>query len=150
MAFDVAVKRIYEPPDVDDGQRVLVDRIWPRGVARKDAALTLWLKDIAPGNELRRWFGHEPARWAEFQKRYRAELDGNDEAVAQLRALLGKGRVTLLYGARDEAHNNAVALAEYILRHPRACPRIHAIASVVTAWILWSAPHRFAPCFAIG
>jgi uncharacterized protein YeaO (DUF488 family) len=120
MAFDVAVKRIYEPPDVDDGQRVLVDRIWPRGVSKKDAALTLWLKDIAPGDELRRWFGHEPARWAEFQKRYRAELDGNDEAVAQLRALLGKGRVTLLYGAHDEAHNNAVALAEYILRHPRA------------------------------
>ncbi|MBZ9771889.1 DUF488 domain-containing protein [Mesorhizobium sp. CO1-1-8] len=114
MTFDLAVKRIYEPPASDDGQRVLVDRIWPRGVSKEGAALTLWLKDIAPSDELRKWFGHEPARWAEFQKRYRVELDGNGEAVAELRALLGKGRVTLLYGAHDEAHNNAVALAGYL------------------------------------
>jgi uncharacterized protein YeaO (DUF488 family) len=114
MAFDIAVKRIYETPAAADGQRVLVDRIWPRGVRKQDAALTLWLKDIAPSDELRRWFGHEPVRWAEFQKRFRAELDGNGEAVEQLRALLGKGRVTLLYGAHDEAHNNAVALAAYL------------------------------------
>src|SRR6266581_2968915 len=113
MTFDIAVKRIYEPPAPSDGQRVLVDRIWPRGVSKQDAALTLWLKDIAPSDELRKWFGHEPARWAEFQKRFRAELDGNGEPVGQLRALLGKGRVTLLYGAHDEAHNNAVALAAY-------------------------------------
>lgn len=110
MAFDLVVKRIYEQPAPDDGQRVLVDRIWPRGVSKEDAALTLWLKEIAPSDELRKWFGHEPERWAEFQKRYRAELDENGEAVAQLRALLGKGRVTLLYGAHDEVHNNAVAL----------------------------------------
>ena len=114
MTFDLAVKRIYEPPSPDDGQRVLVDRIWPRGVSKKDAALALWLRDIAPSDELRKWFGHEPARWAEFQKRYRVELDGNGGAVTQLRALLGEGRVTLLYGAHDEAHNNAVALAEYM------------------------------------
>jgi uncharacterized protein YeaO (DUF488 family) len=114
VAFDIAVKRIYAPPEAADGQRVLVDRIWPRGVRKQDAAVTLWLKDIAPSDGLRKWFGHEPARWAEFQQRFRAELDGNDKAVAQLRALLGEGRVTLLYGAHDEAHNNAVALAAYL------------------------------------
>ncbi|TPI54991.1 DUF488 domain-containing protein [Mesorhizobium sp. B3-1-3] len=114
MAFDIAVKRVYEPPAKADGQRVLVDRIWPRGVSKKDAELTLWLKDIAPSDALRKWFGHEPERWAEFQKRYRAELDANGDAVAELRALLGRGKVTLLYGAHDEAHNNAVALAGYL------------------------------------
>ncbi|MBZ9964894.1 DUF488 domain-containing protein [Mesorhizobium sp. BR1-1-2] len=114
MAFEIVVKRVYEAPEKADGQRVLVDRIWPRGVAKKDAALALWLKEIAPSDELRKWFGHEPERWAEFQKRYRAELDGNGEAVAQLRALLRDGKVTLLYGAHDEAHNNAVALMGYL------------------------------------
>ena len=114
MGFDLTVKRIYEPPAPDDGQRVLVDRIWPRGVRKEDAALTLWLREIAPSNELRKWFGHEPARWVEFRKRYAVELDGNGEAVAQLRGLLGKGKVTLLYGAHDEVHNNAVALAGYL------------------------------------
>ncbi|AZO09286.1 MULTISPECIES: DUF488 domain-containing protein [unclassified Mesorhizobium] len=114
MAFDIAVKRIYEAPDKADGQRVLVDRIWPRGVAKKDAALALWLKEVAPSDALRKWFGHDPERWAEFQKRYRVELDRNEEAVAELRGLLRNGKVTLLYGAHDEAHNNAVALAEYL------------------------------------
>ncbi|TPI38690.1 DUF488 domain-containing protein [Mesorhizobium sp. B3-1-9] len=118
MAFDIAVKRVYEPPAKADGQRVLVDRIWPRGVSKKDAELTLWLKDIAPSDALRKWFGHEPERWAEFQKRYRAELDANGDAVAELRALLGRGKVTLLYGAHDEAHNNAVALAGYFEAQP--------------------------------
>ncbi|MER8843694.1 MULTISPECIES: DUF488 domain-containing protein [Mesorhizobium] len=117
MAFDIAVKRVYETPGQADGQRVLVDRIWPRGVAKKDAALTLWLKEIAPSDALRKWFGHEPARWAEFQKRYRGELDANEKTVAQLRAMLGHGKVTLLYGAHDEAHNNAVALAGYLRAH---------------------------------
>jgi uncharacterized protein YeaO (DUF488 family) len=119
MTSDLAVKRVYEPPAPDDGQRVLVDRIWPRGVSKQDAALALWLKEIAPSDELRKWFGHEPARWAEFRKRYGAELDQNEEAVGELRALLRHGKVTLLYGAHDEAHNNAVALAEYLLRHRR-------------------------------
>ncbi|TPK91867.1 DUF488 domain-containing protein [Mesorhizobium sp. B2-4-17] len=114
MAFDIKLKRVYETPEPGDGQRVLVDRIWPRGVSKQDAALTLWLKDIAPSDELRTWFGHEPARWEEFQRRYRAELDSNDDAVTVLRTLLDKGRVTLLYGAHDEAHNNAVALAGYL------------------------------------
>ncbi|RRI05521.1 DUF488 domain-containing protein [Mesorhizobium tamadayense] len=116
MAFDLAVKRIYEAPEKTDGQRVLVDRIWPRGVAKKDAELALWLKEIAPSEELRKWFGHDPGRWLEFQKRYRAELEHNEEAVAQLRGLLREGKVTLLYGAHDEAHNNAVALAGYLRR----------------------------------
>ncbi len=114
MAFDIAVKRVYEPPAKADGQRVLVDRLWPRGVSKKDAELTLWLKEIAPTDDLRKWFGHEPERWVEFRKRYWAELDGNTEAVAQLRGVLGEGKVTLLYGAHDEAHNNAVALAAYL------------------------------------
>ncbi|QND59191.1 DUF488 domain-containing protein [Mesorhizobium huakuii] len=114
MAFDIAVKRVYAPPAAEDGQRVLVDRIWPRGVSKEHAALALWLKEIAPSDELRKWFGHEPKRWAEFQKRYGAELDGNEEAVTQLRGLLGHGKVTLLYGAHDEVHNNAVALAGYL------------------------------------
>ncbi|MDX8499176.1 DUF488 domain-containing protein [Mesorhizobium sp. VK4C] len=117
MAFDIAVKRVYEAPAKADGQRVLIDRIWPRGVAKKDAALTLWLKEIAPSDELRKWFGHDPERWAEFQKRYRVELDRNEEAVAQLRNVLREGKVTLLYGAHDEAHNNAVALAGYLRAH---------------------------------
>jgi len=114
MAFDIEVKRIYEAPDKADGQRVLVDRIWPRGVRKEDAALTLWLKEIAPSDELRKWFGHEPERWAEFQKRYSAELERNGAAVGQLRGLLGLGKVTLLYGAHDETHNNAMALMGYL------------------------------------
>jgi uncharacterized protein YeaO (DUF488 family) len=114
MTFEVAVKRVYETPAKADGQRVLVDRLWPRGVSKKDAELTLWLKEIAPSDELRKWFGHEPERWPEFQKRYRAELDANGDAVAELRDLLREGKVTLLYGAHDEAHNNAVALAGYL------------------------------------
>jgi len=117
MAFDIAVKRVYEPPAKADGQRVLVDRLWPRGVSKKNAELAVWLKEIAPSDALRKWFGHEPERWAEFQKRYRAELDANSEAVAELRSLLREGKVTLLYGAHDEAHNNAVALADYLQAH---------------------------------
>ncbi|MCV3210695.1 DUF488 domain-containing protein [Mesorhizobium sp. YC-39] len=122
MTFDIAVKRIYAAPEKADGQRVLVDRIWPRGVSKEHAALTLWLKDVAPSDELRKWFGHKPEHWAEFQRRYRAELGENGGALAELRTLLRDGKVTLLYGAHDEAHNNAVALAEYLLRHPRVKP----------------------------
>ena len=116
MAFGIAVKRVYAAPEKADGHRVLVDRVWPRGVSKEHAALGLWLKEVAPSAELRKWFGHKPERWAEFQKRYRAELDGNGEAVARLRGLLHHGKVTLLYSAHDEAHNNAVALAAYLRR----------------------------------
>lgn len=114
MKGSLRIKRIYEPAAGSDGQRVLVDRIWPRGVSREKAALELWLKDIAPSTELRKWFGHDPARFAEFRDRYREELDANREAVGQLCDLLGKGDVTLLYGAHDEEDNQAVVLAAYL------------------------------------
>lgn len=111
---DVAIKRVYEPPAETDGQRVLVDRLWPRGIAKEKADLSLWLKEIAPSTELRKWFDHDPAKWTEFQKRFRAELNDNGEAVAELRDLVAKSKVTLLYSAHDEAHNNAVVLAAYL------------------------------------
>lgn len=114
MAKDIAVKRVYEPTERSDGQRVLVDRLWPRGVSKAEAKLDLWLKDIAPSDELRKWFGHDPERWEEFQTRYREELKDKGEAVGELNDLLAKGKVTLLYGAHDEEHNNAVALAAWL------------------------------------
>lgn len=113
---EVKVKRIYEAPDPSDGTRVLVDRLWARGLTKEKAALDLWLKDIAPSTELRKWFSHDPAKWEEFQKRYRAELETNDAAVARLREELRKGPVTLLYGARDQEHNEALVLRDYLVR----------------------------------
>jgi len=110
--IDIRTKRIYDPPDVADGARVLVDRLWPRGIRKETAALTLWLKDIAPSPELRQWFGHDPARWAEFARRYRSELAANPAALARLGELARTGRVTLLYGARDAAHNHALVVAD--------------------------------------
>jgi uncharacterized protein YeaO (DUF488 family) len=114
MALDVAVKRVYEAAEQADGRRVLVDRLWPRGVSKDEARLDLWLKDIAPSDDLRKWFGHDPDRWEEFRKRYRAELEDKGDAVGELKGLLAKGMVTLLYGAHDETHNNAVALAAWL------------------------------------
>ena len=114
MKEAIAIKRIYEPPSKDDGCRVLVDRLWPRGVSREEAALDLWLKEIAPTPELRKWFGHDPARFKAFRDRYWKELDENGDAVAELRGLIRKGKVSLLYGARDELHNQARVLADYI------------------------------------
>lgn len=111
---NLRIKRIYEPAAKSDGARILVDRVWPRGITKEDAALTLWLKEIAPSTALRKWFGHDPARWADFQRRYRTELDANSEAVERLDACLRSGTVTLLYGARDTEHNQAVALATYL------------------------------------
>jgi uncharacterized protein YeaO (DUF488 family) len=114
MGLDVAVKRVYDPSEQADGQRVLVDRLWPRGLSRERAELTLWLKDIAPSDELRHWFDHKAERWEEFQRRYAAELAGKAEALRELGNLLENGRVTLLYAAHDEKHNNAVALAVWL------------------------------------
>lgn len=114
MKRDLHIKRIYEPAAKDDGLRILVDRVWPRGISKETAALTVWLKEIAPSNALRKWFGHDPARWEEFRKRYRAELDANPEAVGELRDLMRKGRVTLLYGARETQFNQARALMDYL------------------------------------
>lgn len=110
----IAIKRVYEPAADSDGQRVLVDRLWPRGLSKDKADVALWLKEIAPSTELRKWFGHDPDKWPEFRKRFRAELDDNAEAVNELRGLAAKGKVTLLYGAHDEKHNHAVVLAAYV------------------------------------
>jgi uncharacterized protein YeaO (DUF488 family) len=113
-APDIRVKRIYDPPNRTDGARVLVDRLWPRGARKETAKLTLWLKDIAPSDELRRWFGHDPARFAEFSRRYRAELGANKDAVSRMDDLVKEGPVTLLYAAHDQEHNNARVLADYL------------------------------------
>ena len=109
-----SIKRIYEPPTKDDGARVLVDRIWPRGVTKEEAKLDLWLKAIAPSAALRKWYGHDPAKWTEFRRRYRAELAENPEPVAELKALMAKGPVTLLFAAHDEAHSHAAVLQEFV------------------------------------
>lgn len=112
----VRVKRVYEEPDPDDGFRVLVDRIWPRGLRKEDAAVDLWLKDVAPSTALRQWFGHDPKKWAEFKRRYHAELAQDRAALEPLESAMRKGKVTLLYGAHDTEHNNAVALAAFLAK----------------------------------
>jgi uncharacterized protein YeaO (DUF488 family) len=104
------LKRVYDEPSRTDGLRVLVERLWPRGLSKERAAVDLWLKDLAPSPELRRWFGHDPARWNGFQERYRQELRGKREAVQLLRQRGRAGRVTVVYAARDEEHNGALAL----------------------------------------
>ena len=110
----IRVKRVYAPPEPGDGTRVLVDRLWPRGLKKTDARIDLWLKEVAPSPELRRWFGHDPARWPAFVRRYHAELAARPEAVQKLLELAASGTLTLLYAAHDEAHNNAVALKAYL------------------------------------
>lgn len=112
---DIRVKRAYVPAEKEDGTRILVDRLWPRGVSKETLAAT-WLKDIAPSTELRKWFHSAPEQWEAFERRYREELDANQAALAQLRTLLKAGRVTFVYGARDEEHNHAAVLRDYILR----------------------------------
>jgi uncharacterized protein YeaO (DUF488 family) len=110
----INLKRAYLPPAPDDGFRVLMERLWPRGLKKEALALDLWLKDIAPSPELRRWFGHDPAKWEEFCRRYWAELAGRPATVALLREKVREGRVTLVYGSRDEEHNAAVALRKFL------------------------------------
>lgn len=117
-AKNVRLKRAYEPRAVGDGTRILIDRLWPRGVSKARAAIDQWMKDIAPSTELRKWFGHEPARWGEFRRRYAEEVRRNAELFSQLRALARAGRVTLVYSAHDEAHNDAIVLRELILGRP--------------------------------
>lgn len=112
--MNLKLKRVYEPSDKNDGTRILVDRLWPRGMTKAKAGVDIWLKELAPSAELRKWFGHDPDKWTEFKKRYRAELEENDEQLARLREEIKKGTVTLLYGAKDEEHNDAVALAEFL------------------------------------
>ncbi len=112
--MELKIKRVYDTPDKKDGYRILVDRIWPRGMKKENAKLNLWLKEIAPSTELRKWFGHDPKKWDEFQSRYRKELDENTDAVNQIKKQLSEGKVTLVYGAKDEAHNQAVVLEKYL------------------------------------
>lgn len=114
-ATRVRLKRAYEPAAAGDGARVLVDRLWPRGVRKEDAALHSWAKDLAPSDVLRRWFGHDPSRWDEFRRRYRSELAEKRDAVAVLRSLARQGTLTLVYGARDTEHNEAIVLRDVIL-----------------------------------
>ncbi len=118
-AFPVAnlrLKRAYEPAEPSDGTRILVDRLWPRGVSKERADLADWMKDVAPTTELRKWFGHDPAKWPEFQRRYRTELAQHTADLDHIRALATKGVVTLIYSAHDEVHNDAVVLHQVLLQ----------------------------------
>ena len=110
----LALKRVYDKAASEDGVRFLVERLWPRGVKKTDLRLDDWLKDVAPSNELRQWFSHDPKKWSEFQRRYFAELDSHPEACEPIRSAARHGRVTLIYSSHDAEHNNAVALKEYL------------------------------------
>jgi uncharacterized protein YeaO (DUF488 family) len=113
----IRLKRAYEEAASADGIRILVERLWPRGLTKERAAIDLWMKDVAPSPELRRWFNHDTAKWNEFKKRYRAELDQNKDAVDELRTKCRGQTVTFIYAARDEQHNSALLLIEYLERH---------------------------------
>lgn len=114
---NVKLKRAYESPTDGDGKRVLVDRLWPRGLRKTDAAIDYWAKELAPSTELRKWFAHEPSRWAEFRRRYSEEIKEQREEFERLRNLALNGPITLVYAARDETHNDAVVLREILLAH---------------------------------
>jgi uncharacterized protein YeaO (DUF488 family) len=114
MKNSIRLKRVYDPSGPEDGRRFLVERLWPRGIKKTALQIDEWLKDVAPSDTLRRWFGHEPAKWPEFCRRYQAELDQNSAAVQVIREAARSGPVTLLYSARDTLHNNALALKEYL------------------------------------
>ena len=114
-AGNVKLKRAYEPPTADDGTRILIDRLWPRGITKERAAIDQWMKDISPSTELRKWFGHDPARWDEFRRRYSREVHQHAKLLDQLRSLAREGPITLVYSARDEKHNDAIELRELIL-----------------------------------
>jgi len=114
-ADHVRLKRAYEPPAADDGTRILIDRLWPRGVKKTDAAIDEWMKEIAPSSALRKWFGHDPERWHEFRRRYQSEIRQYPEQFERLRTLARYGPITLVFSARDEAHNDAVVLKDLLL-----------------------------------
>ena len=113
--IDVRLKRAYEPAAASDGYRVLIDRLWPRGISRDAADLDEWARELAPSGELRRWFGHDPARWDEFRRRYVAELRRKTDLINELRALARNGPITLVFGAHDQTHNDAVVLRRVLL-----------------------------------
>ena len=108
------LKRVYESVADGDGKRILVDRLWPRGLSKDEAKVDLWLKAVAPSPDLRRWFGHDPEKWAEFRRRYRHELEENVAAVDELKKAIGRSKATLLYGAKDQEHNHAIVLKDFI------------------------------------
>jgi len=110
----ITIKRVYEKPSSEDGKRILVDRLWPRGLTKEKAKIDLWLKDIAPSTNLRKWFGHDIAKWQEFKKQYSMEIQKNTAVLTQLEEQLKKGKVTLVYAAKDEEHNDVVVLKEYL------------------------------------
>ncbi|OPY82625.1 MAG: hypothetical protein A4E70_00633 [Syntrophus sp. PtaU1.Bin005] len=112
--MNIKLRRAYEAPQEEDGLRILVDRLWPRGVSRSSAGIDLWLREIAPSDALRKWFGHDPEKWAGFRDRYAGELDHKPEVVEELRKNACHGTITLVYGAKDTEHNNAVVLKEYL------------------------------------
>jgi uncharacterized protein YeaO (DUF488 family) len=114
-AGNVKLKRAYEPPEPEDGKRILIDRLWPRGVSKEHASLDQWMKEIAPSTALRKWFGHDPSRWEEFRRRYAKEVHQHPDLLDQLRTLAREGPVTLVYSAHDEAHNDAVELRGLVL-----------------------------------
>lgn len=115
----IRFRRVYEPVSRDDGARILIDRLWPRGIKKKDAHIDLWVRALAPSTALRKWFGHKPERWTEFQRRYRSELRTHEAELRQIRALARRRTVTLVYGARDIEHNDAVVLHGVLLRGAR-------------------------------
>ena len=110
----IKIKRVYEQPDKDDGVRILVDRLWPRGLTKEKAAVDLWLKEIAPSTELRKWFGHDPEKWKSFRGRYETEIRHNDDLIKVLKQRVREGTITLIYGARDEKHNEALVLKQFL------------------------------------
>lgn len=114
----INLKRAYDERSANDGTRILVERLWPRGLTKKRAAVDIWLKDIAPSTALRKWFGHDPAKWTQFQRRYKKELQQNKDAVAVLKQKSAHGTVTLVYAARDEKHNGALVLKKYLEQLP--------------------------------
>ena len=115
----IRLKRAYEPPSPQDGTRILVERLWPRGLTKQKAAIDLWLKEVAPSPELRQWFSHDPAKWKQFEQRYWKELQEKPDVIASLKRTCRGKDVTFIYAARDEAHNGAVALKAYLARAPR-------------------------------
>jgi uncharacterized protein YeaO (DUF488 family) len=120
----IKLKRAYEKPSRDDGLRILVERLWPRGLTKERAAVDLWLKEVAPSPELRKWYGHDVARWEQFEKRYWKELEENEEAVQLLKQKGEQGTVTLVYAARDEEHNSALVLKRFLEGHTRAARNV--------------------------
>ena len=115
--MNIKIKRVYDQPDRKDGERILVDRLWPRGLTKEKAGIGLWLKEIAPSTELRKWFDHDPEKWQRFRRRYETEIRHKDDLIKVLKQKATEGRITLLYGARDEKHNEALVLKEFLERH---------------------------------